>query len=334
MLKLFLTKKLERVGYFLIFDSFAGAKSKRLFQNVSLDNLSDIYTVADNPKDADYIAIPYNYFSVKNMSGYLEECVLIAQSANKKILIFAYGDSDEEINIPNSIIFRTSQYSYKKKGNEIVMPAYVEDLGSDDFIKRFKKDAKPVVSFVGWAGFKNFSQRIKYFYKILTKTNLHRQGLYFRRKALGILSKSNLVSTAFVIRSSYSGHKNTIELNPEEARKEFIEKIKDSDFSLAVKGDGNYSLRFYEILSLGRIPVLIDTDCLLPMEDKIKYDDFILRVDYKKIDKIDQIISDYYKKLKGDNFVTMQEKAREMFSKYLNIRSFFVIVFKELEYEK
>ena len=334
MLKLFLTKKLEMVEYFVIFDLSAGTKSKRLFQNVSLDNLGDIYTVVDNPKDADFIAVPYNYFSVKNIAGYINECVAVAQSVQKKILIFAYGDSDEEINIPNSIIFRMSQYAGKKRGNEIIMPAYVEDLGSDDFARRLKKDSKPVVSFVGWAGLKNFSQRFKYFYKIITKINLHRQGLYFRRKTLWILDKSNLVDTAFVIRSSYSGHKNTIELSPEEARREFIEKINNSDFSLAVKGDGNYSLRFYEILSLGRIPVLVDTDCPLPFEDKIKYDDFILRVDYKKIDKIDQIISDYYKKLDNDQFVEMQKKARGAFSKYLNIRSFFMIAFKELEESK
>ena len=158
--------------------------------------------------------------------------------------------------------------------------------------------------------------------------------MYFRRKALGVLNRSNLVDTAFVIRSSYSGHKNTIELSPEEARKQFVEKINNSDFSLAVKGDGNYSLRFYEILSLGRIPVLVDTDCPLPFEDKIKYDDFILRVDYRKINKIDKIISDYYKKIDGVRFVTMQERAREAFSKYLNIGSFFMIAFKKLEYEK
>ena len=334
MLKLFLTKKLERVGYFVIFDSSAGAKPKRLFQNVFLDNLGDIYTTVDSPKDADYVAIPYSYFSIQNIPGYIDECVAVAQSANKKILIFAYGDSDEEINIPNSIIFRTSQYAGKKRGNEIIMPAYVEDLGSDDFARRFKKDSKPVVSFVGWAGFKNFSQKIKYLYKIITKPYLYRQGLYFRRKALGVLNRSNLVDTAFVIRSSYSGHKNTIELSPEEARKQFVEKINNSDFSLAVKGDGNYSLRFYEILSLGRIPVLVDTDCPLPFEDKIKYDDFILRVDYSKINKIDKIISDYYKKIDGVRFVTMQERAREAFSKYLNIGSFFMIAFKKLEYEK
>ncbi|MSR73105.1 hypothetical protein EXS61_00640 [Candidatus Parcubacteria bacterium] len=135
MLKLFLTKKLEMVEYFVIFDLSAGTKSKRLFQNVSLDNLGDIYTVVDNPKDADFIAVPYNYFSVKNIAGYINECVAVAQSVQKKILIFAYGDSDEEINIPNSIIFRMSQYAGKKRGNEIIMPAYVEDLGSDDFAR-------------------------------------------------------------------------------------------------------------------------------------------------------------------------------------------------------
>ena len=47
-------------------------------------------------------------------------------------------------------------------------------------------------------------------------------------------------------------------------------------FSLCPRGKGNYSLRFYETLRAGRIPVLLDTEMVLPCEDRIDWHDAIV----------------------------------------------------------
>lgn len=49
-----------------------------------------------------------------------------------------------------------------------------------------------------------------------------------------------------------------------------ITDIQNADFILSVKGDGSFFCRFYEALSLGRIPFFIDTDCILPFENMIQ----------------------------------------------------------------
>ena len=105
----------------------------------------------------------------------------------------------------------------------------------------------------------------------------------------------------------------------------------DSDFCLSVKGDGNASVRFYEILSLGRIPLFIDTESLLPFEDKIDYRSLMPWVDYKNIKDAPRIASQFYQSISNEDFKSIQMKLREIYQKYLRMDSFFKEVFKNPE---
>ncbi len=340
MIKIFIHPTKVPTPLFIVFESSGSKNNRKLFQNVLIENTHLLYEVVNDPLHADIIAIPHNYFSIQNNKAYLNEVVSLSRQYNKHILVFAYGDSSQKIQIPNSIVVRTSQYRSKKEDNEILMPAYVEDLGAGGvtFIK--EKNAIPKVGFVGWADFANMIDRCKYYLKLLNiaiqivfglekKTQF--QGLFFRRCAMHILSRSSLVKSHFIIRRSYSGHVKAIETSPERVRKEFIDVINDSDVALAVKGDGNYSLRFFEILSLGRIPVLIDTDCPLPLEDELRYSDFILKIGYSDIYDIDKIIADFYERHTRDQLLDMQKKARLAFEQSLSINAFLKILFKKLD---
>jgi len=156
-------------------------------------------------------------------------------------------------------------------------------------------------------------------------------GLFYRRKVIEYLNKSDLVKQLFFIRTSYSASTQTIQGDAEKVRSEFISSIKDADFALAVRGDGNYSLRFYEILSLGRIPLYIDTDGPLPLEDEIDYDSFMMRVNYKDIERVAEIVSTVWKNLNNEDFVVMQQKAREVFETKLRADLFYRVLFEKLE---
>ena len=52
-----------------------------------------------------------------------------------------------------------------------------------------------------------------------------------------------------------------------QARTGYVENLVASDYVLCARGAGNFSYRLYETLSCGRIPVFVDTDCVLPHED-------------------------------------------------------------------
>ncbi len=287
-----------------------------------------VLEIVDNPELCDFIIIPHNYYYIDKVDDYIKEFVDLSNKFNKKIIIFSTNDSTSYINIPNSIIFRMSQYLSRKKDNEIIMPAYSTDLSYGNEIMYREKRKIPIIGFCGWASVNGLFNKIIFWFKntfILKGT--HRLGLYFRIKMIKLLNKSKLVKNNFIIRSSYSANKNTISIDPIKARHEYIENIKDSDFVLAPKGDGNFSVRFYEILSLGRIPILIDTDCPLPLDKDIDYSKFIIKVSYKDIKNIDKIISDFYDKISNEEWINMQRRAREAFEKYLRIDSFFRFIF-------
>ena len=66
-------------------------------------------------------------------------------------------------------------------------------------------------------------------------------------------------------------------------RREYVENLRECDIALCVRGDANASQRFYEALSASRIPLFLDTDCVLPLEEVISYDDFMIRVPSREI---------------------------------------------------
>lgn len=280
--------------------------------------------IVENPEEADFLLIPYTYNNTRYDLPYINEFIHLSTKFNKKIIIIFPGDSDEEVVIPNAIIFRNSQYRSRLRSNEIIMPAVADDLLEGSLELKTKSD-KPRVGFCGWASFKTWLEAIKFFVKGVVYQGPYKQGLWFRRLAIAVLSHSRLVITSFIIRRSYSGNEKTISLNKNQARKEYIQNIRDNDFTLCPKGDGNYSIRFFEVLSLGRIPIFVDTDTPLPLEDQIDYDAIMVRVNYRDIKEIDHIISRTYALWSTAEFFHRQTEARRIFTEKLRLDSFFKI---------
>ncbi len=292
------------------------------------------YRLVDDIKEADFVLVPHNYWYLKDKDPeLLEKCIDEAHSHNKLLLIDALGDPYDNINVKNAYVMRTSQYRFKLKENEIMIPAYAEDLLETYLggkLQVRKKEALPTVGFTGWAELP-FADHIKLlikelplrFFALFSKRyNATKKGLFFRKRALNILKKSALIKTNFIIRKFFSGHAGTIQGDPRKIHQEFINNIISSDYILCVKGDGNYSIRFYETLSLGRIPLFVDTETVLPLEDVIDYKDFCVFVDYRDLSRIDKILEEFHKNLNDERFELMQKKARDAFENYLRIDKF------------
>lgn len=338
MLNIYIYKKIDGMTHIPILDYYFGSssfgKNRAGDSTLKLFN-KQFFNLVETPENSDYFLIPHNFFYINN-KRYLADFVTLSKKHKKKILVFCYGDSDADINIPNSIIFRTSQYEYKKKPNEIIMPAIADDLLEGRELTFRKKGDKPVVGFCGWADYGSFHRQvvenIKKFILLVKSIVLdknfffHIRGIMFRIKIINILTRSKFISTNFIVRDSFSGNEKTRKLSMENARVEYVENILNSDLSLAIKGDGNFSIRFYEILSLGRIPVLLDTNCILPLEDVVDYKSFILRIDISDIQNTSEIISDFYRSLNFDDFVRKQKNSRDAFSNFLRADKYFEYV--------
>lgn len=302
----------------------------------------DDFALVDSIADADYVLVPYSYDRLKATNpDRLKGIIADAQKAGKMLLIDGAGDIERPIRIPNSVILRISQYAYSKQPNEITVSGVAEDLlesYADRQLRVREKSKKPVVGFTGWATLSP-KARLKLWMKELPiwltavvdrKRGAEQKGLLFRIRTLRALSKNLRVEPNFTARATYSGHLKTITGGVEDNRKQFVENLLHSDYALCVKGDANYSVRFYEALSLGRIPLLLDTACVLPLEDIINYHEFCVFVDWRDADRIGDILADFHAKLSPEQFVGMQKKAREAYQKYLRMDAFSVQLARQL----
>jgi hypothetical protein len=284
--------------------------------------------------------IPHNYFAIVKDELYMQEAIECAKKAGVKLLVFAYGDSTEPIQIDNAIIFRSSAYTSTLLPNEVVMPAFVEDIGMEAGLTWRAKDAIiPTIGFTGWVRFPNLKQELKYQYKIWrTRVAIWRgltpapslQGLHYRRKSIAAINKATKCTGRFIMRGSYSGHAKTIEADPAVMRKQFIDSITEADLSLVVRGDGNFSLRFFEVLSLGRIPVFVDTETPLPLSTEINYDDCMIRVPHERIADIEEIVATAWQSWSPAEYTRRQQLARTLFETKLRPDIFFTDFFATL----
>jgi len=219
------------------------------------------------------------------------------------------------------------------KNNDVIVPICSEDLletyklGTLDIIK---KKELPDIGFVGWSNLPLIRYWKTYLKELPTyllsffnkKYQVYRKGIFLRSSIIKKLKSSKKLKTNFIERDFFSGNKKTLQIDSEIVRKEFINNIINSQYSLCAKGDANQSTRFFEVLSLGRIPIFIDTDCVLPLEDKIDYRDFCLFIDYKDIDNVEEIIFRFHQNISDEDFENIQRRAREVYVEYLRIDSY------------
>ena len=292
------------------------------------------YVEAEN---AQAIVLPNSFVKFDN---HTDDCIKkyadLGQVLGIPVFVFSFGDLNDRVRFdPRVYVFRQSVYRSTMRPQDIVVPTLTGDYGNTGMSLR-QKNVLPIVSFCGQAGYKTIQQEIKYHIKVwlwkvtsISKPSLRARtvGVYWRKKMLNACTDSTLVKTLFIIRHSFSGAHRTIELDPKIAHKEFVDSIINSDFVLAPKGDGNYSNRFLEALSLGRIPVLLDTDTVLPLEREIAYEKVIVRVPMEKVADTPKFIREWYDNLSEEDWKLAQVAARELYVSVLRLDSFFKYFF-------
>lgn len=322
-LKVFILNRKDRIPVIpLLYPVFGTPDIRQLFQTLPSEDFNNIVDFVEQPEVADCFLLPHFFSHVQKDTQYIDECNRLAKVHNKKILVIQYTDEPNGVALESCIIFRPSQYRSERQANEIIMPAFVEDIGRENFLVR-KKSVKPTVSFVGRSGFRSVVDFGRYILKSLLVPVSKRDGRYFRRRLMMVCKRDTRLNTVFIGRKTYSGHANSVEGNPQRIREEYIDTLKESDFILAPKGDGNYSLRFFEALSMGRIPVFPDTDIELPLETQIPYKDISVRISLDSLEQTGNSIYDFYTALSDAQFEERQVAARRLFLEYLYAPSFF-----------
>lgn len=324
-----------------LFYSFDEKAPIPLFADKLPENFFKTVATAADLKEASVIVLPNNFTKVNtSVEAYIKYYADLGAQHRKRVFLFSCGDYTDTLMFDSRVyVFKYSLYRSVIRLREISTPTLTEDLGKEGIILRQKRE-KPVVSFCGKADFSSLREQIAGWLKririeLLAVTNplirARIRGIFWRMCAINACKNSNLIETNFIIRKSFSGAEKTIELDPVQARKEFVNSVINADFILTPKGDGNYSNRFLEALSMGRVPVLIDTDTVLPFEGEIDYSKIVVRVPMSEVQNIPSFIKNFYDSLDDKEWIERQQLARWVYENFLRQDKFFENYFSKLQ---
>jgi Exostosin family len=275
-------------------------------------------------EDADIAVLPADwscYAGDERARGRAREFVAGVAGAGKEAVVFFASDSIAPVPLAGATVLRTSLLRSARQPHEFAHPAWSEDfveryLGGDVPIRRFGERA--VVGFCGLVA----SSRLR----LPVRLALRRQER-LRRNALDVLENAPAVDTNFVRRDRFLGgslRRNALDLDLlASARREYVENMLGSDYVLCVRGAGNFSYRLYETLSCGRIPVFIDTDCVLPFDFALDWRHYCVWVDESEIDSMAEIITAFHERLGEAEFIELQRRCRRLWEEYLSPFGFF-----------
>jgi hypothetical protein len=116
----------------------------------------------------------------------------------------------------------------------------------------------------------------------------------------------------------------------ENFKREYFDNIVNSDYVVCGRGNGNFSYRLYETLALGRIPIFIDTDAALPLQDRIDWKKYCVWIDESQLSAIDRIVADFHNGLSDKQFEQLQRDCRRLWEEYLRPEGYFREVVRDL----
>lgn len=263
-----------------------------------------------------------------------------ARRRNRPLVVFFNSDSTAPVGLDSAIVFRTSIFRSTRRANEHAMPAWSADFLEKYAGGRLSIRPKAPVPSVGYTGYVDWfidEARLAHGVRELT-TMLARRlchplrrphpGRMLRGRAVRRLAADGRIATNFVIRDSCRTGSASLK-----ERFEYAQNILQSDYCLVCRGGGNFSYRLFEVLSCGRIPLLINTDCVLPCEDSVAWDQVAVVVEARDIDSIADILLQAHIRMTPEEFRSRQRRARESWERWLCPTAFFAHVSRRLRDE-
>ena len=292
------------------------------------------------PHEADFAILPFDGSHLINTQSELQrhcqqfakQFVQIASRHGLKTIVLVNSDLNCSIALPDIIVLRTSLNRRYRNVNEYALPAWHEDLrrrvsGADKERREFR--IKPSIGFCGQVAMirPKSTRRIKILLQRLVRVFGgyldHNDGVYLRRAAIDILHREPDIQKNFIERHDYFGGSLKNPAISDVVRTEYVDNLLNSDYALCIRGYGNFSFRFFEAMSLGRIPVLLDTQCVLPYDFLHDYHEYCLIVPEDRIRELPRMLLEFHRRFDAATFLEMQFRIGDFWQRWLSPQGFF-----------
>jgi hypothetical protein len=297
------------------------------------EHLLEQYELMDQMVEADVVIVPIDiseYFQKKQQS-WLNDYIDKALGLHKKVWVYSAGDFGLSIN-KAVYTFRLSGFDSKMDANTFVIPSFIEDP-CRNIQKEFQPIAKNLYPKIGFVGHANNSglKWIKEVFVFVLHNYKRFAGLLFtdyqpfypsstkRYRFLSLVQKNSKIDTDFLFRKQYRAGVKTEE-DKEKTTLDFFKNIEANPYTFCLRGAGNYSVRFYETLAMGRIPLVIETDFRLPLKDVIKWEQHCIITTEKNMCNT---LIDFHQKISEGDFQKMQIKNRNLWLQFLHREAYF-----------
>jgi hypothetical protein len=254
-------------------------------------------------------------------------------AAGLKTLLFSVSDPETSLHEENTILFCTSLLGRKLRPHEHALPAwglFEENLSMENLPAR-KFNPKPSVGFCG-ASYRAGFREPNWFRRTFRPRRCQYERVFPRRPGLRahlidqLRAMPGLEAKIIERKSFFAGAVQNGRFNFEShavTRREYVENLLASDYALCVRGGGNFSFRLYEALQLGRIPLFINTDCVLPWPDYIPWRKLCAWVEQAQLDQLQDILLSHHRAMGPAEFEERQRQCRAVWEKYLSPLGFF-----------
>jgi hypothetical protein len=198
-----------------------------------------------------------------------------------KIYIFLITDDCEPFIVPDNIrVYRTSLMKSCQSLNEYVLPFLWNKI--ERSFNPLPKTEKPILGFCG-----------------LVSQN--------RIKTLQTFANDSRFHTNYILRQYFwGGNEGNLQL-----KMEFEENMRQSHFIMCNRGKGNFSMRLYQTLFAGRIPVFLQTDMILPLHNLIDWNDIAVIADTEE-----ELAEKTFHFWNTHDIIIAQLKCKEIYNTY------------------
>lgn len=292
------------------------------------------YEQTDKLEDADFAYLPMSmeYYLLNGKKSQMLEFIHKAKESGTPIVTQTNGDFGVKPPVKDVIVLCQNGYQSKRLPHQYALPSIFSDplkkyYGREEIVIR-EKGEKPVIGFDGLGSVSYAKIAIDF-----TRTALHnlksRLGLtpfvsnmlypsvLLRMRCLEKISKDKRLIANFNIRNKYKAGA----INPQDGdrkTREFFENMMTSDYVLCIRGLGNFSKRLYETLAMGRIPVFVNTDCILPFDNFIDWHKYCVWVEQNEISHIGDILTNFHRSLSDEQFEQLQKDCRKLWENHLS----------------
>ena len=319
--------------------------SKAFWNNLSVEERRQVYGDwvdryqyhADiTQTDICILTYQWPYYINNNKVDEAASEVKTAQAHGKPLVIFSGSDYPANLPFEDVILFESAGYrSTLGLRYHSAQPTYIPDylkIYCDDELQLRPKGIEPVIGFCGLAS-RSIFQTVYRNLLLKKQQQQYRKGYLkwepppyetstFRSSVLRKFENQPGIKTNYLLRRRYRAgimHDKSL-YNPTKVA--FVNNILDSDYTVCVRGGGNFSVRFYETICLGRIPIFIDTDCLLPFQDEIDYKAYFPWIDVADLPHATEIIREFHANLSDDDFIGLQKACRQLWLEHMTPEGF------------